>query len=699
MEYARSSGKNPGLEFSRAVKSDLCIILDDTINDATFWQTSAKQLLLLANQLNLNTTVIGQRAVNHMGLKRCIRFFDRHKMIDFKYLRRAKSKPLELRVFNRKSLDWSRIRSDLMVVFSRQGFWPRKFIGWDRPGTLSIDALRRWVEVNQELPGKNYIFLGATNESFRFASKLLTLGAQRVLIVDEKNTISGWRSYRDQFLSLGGRLLLEHKIVEVKPKGAISSEVILINKLGRLIEQVDVVVLAPSVHVTNFIPTDGPFEGAPKRVGHIFVGFPLDGRLTPEDDALLRLDVDEVTFRLLRTIKRRAFDDVDRAVKKARFDRESLMQYRNAQSPGLGHTAQPSLEFAKNSKLLDSSSLIEVKSSVSTPNKKYLVQPVASLECFENVGCSVCADVCPAKAITFKTKVASPQLNEELCTGCSLCVAHCPPGAAVMIQEAEPQQRASYFLPAPAKEFYQKAQEFDLGNRRGDWLASSKLVQQWHFDGALHSVVRVDTSSIYLWDIRTVKKKSKINDALLDDAIYQSASNKVWLELNDKRRLCRSDKPLSISLWQMGERRFEDALLCANGSCKRCVVEVNGDRRLSCEVTPTAGQNIRVKQQTPFTNEIYLCPCKGLTVQNVIDVASTYGDGEGPPNISVAELQSVTGLGLGECLGTWCLRSQELFDDILKWPKEKRQRPYFWGFYNSPWQSLTQQDFSKKTLK
>ena len=41
-------------------------------------------------------------------------------------------------------------------------------------------------------------------------------------------------------------------------------------------------------------------------------------------------------------------------------------------------------------------------------------------------GCSICVDVCPRNAITIN-KIA--EINPSLCTGCSICVNECPTGA------------------------------------------------------------------------------------------------------------------------------------------------------------------------------------------------------------------------------------------------------------------------------
>jgi ferredoxin-type protein NapF len=50
----------------------------------------------------------------------------------------------------------------------------------------------------------------------------------------------------------------------------------------------------------------------------------------------------------------------------------------------------------------------------------------------KQVVCQICSDACEPQAIRFRPqigRVATPDINEELCTGCGACIASCPENA------------------------------------------------------------------------------------------------------------------------------------------------------------------------------------------------------------------------------------------------------------------------------
>ncbi len=45
------------------------------------------------------------------------------------------------------------------------------------------------------------------------------------------------------------------------------------------------------------------------------------------------------------------------------------------------------------------------------------------------VGCGICIDVCPEKALTFDSDGLLPVVDNELCDKCGTCARECPTGA------------------------------------------------------------------------------------------------------------------------------------------------------------------------------------------------------------------------------------------------------------------------------
>lgn len=59
--------------------------------------------------------------------------------------------------------------------------------------------------------------------------------------------------------------------------------------------------------------------------------------------------------------------------------------------------------------------------------------PVAVAECFQEIPCDPCSDVCPVGAVRpFSRLVDHPVIDFEICTGCCMCVARCP-GQAIFV--------------------------------------------------------------------------------------------------------------------------------------------------------------------------------------------------------------------------------------------------------------------------
>lgn len=83
--------------------------------------------------------------------------------------------------------------------------------------------------------------------------------------------------------------------------------------------------------------------------------------------------------------------------------------------------------------------------------------PVAVIECIEEIPCNPCETACPQHAITVGKEItAIPVIDIESCTGCGICVAACP-GLAIYLKQRLYAQGLSYiafpfeYLPLPKK--------------------------------------------------------------------------------------------------------------------------------------------------------------------------------------------------------------------------------------------------------
>ena len=82
---------------------------------------------------------------------------------------------------------------------------------------------------------------------------------------------------------------------------------------------------------------------------------------------------------------------------------------------------------------------------------------VACVECVQESPCNPCEGICPFHAITVGEQItALPRLQEEVCTGCGLCVANCPGLAITIVDKSLSETEGSVdfpfeYLPLPGK--------------------------------------------------------------------------------------------------------------------------------------------------------------------------------------------------------------------------------------------------------
>ncbi len=86
--------------------------------------------------------------------------------------------------------------------------------------------------------------------------------------------------------------------------------------------------------------------------------------------------------------------------------------------------------------------------SVIPPKERLEKGPVAIIECFENIPCNPCYTSCPRGAIKeFEDINDKPQLNFDICNGCSICVSHCPGLAIFIVDESYSDTEALVKIP------------------------------------------------------------------------------------------------------------------------------------------------------------------------------------------------------------------------------------------------------------
>jgi hypothetical protein len=243
-----------------------------------------------------------------------------------------------------------------------------------------------------------------------------------------------------------------------------------------------------------------------------------------------------------------------------------------------------------------------------------------------------------------------------------------------MVRELPDNQKARYFLPDDSKEIWKPGRFVELINRRGDRLGSGRIMSAASYEGGRHRILEIESTNVYSWDARGYRAPPA--SALEDAPPKASAQKRGWIRLNGVKRLSPLDVPVTVALWELGSRRFEDAQFCRDGGCRLCEVVVDGRPALACRTTVRDGQEISYVAREPSCAKP-LCPCKGVTreeLQQLLD--------EGVPQSLAHEL---TGVGRGVCHGRWCLSSSDLPGAEAP---GSRPRPVFHGYETSPWRDV-----------
>lgn len=133
--------------------------------------------------------------------------------------------------------------------------------------------------------------------------------------------------------------------------------------------------------------------------------------------------------------------------------------------------------------------------------------PVAVIECYQEIPCNPCATACKRNAIKAFIDINDrPEIDEESCNGCALCISACP-GLAIMVVDGsysnnEVLIKIPYeFLPLPNEGNIVKGL-----NRSGDYITDVKVIKVQNpkaFDKT--PIVHLAVDREFLYDFRNIR--------------------------------------------------------------------------------------------------------------------------------------------------------------------------------------------------
>lgn len=550
-----------------------------------------------------------------------------------------------------------RVEARAIVKFVLPDESPIPFEGSSHPSVFLGSTAMKLKEKSAFIWNEPVAIIGTGNRALRFASELLERGCPEVYLIEthvqwEGKRYSGWEVERRRFEMLGGEVI-EAEPTSFKKIGSGIGELRLKDRKGiRLLEVSRVISFGP------FMQGEALKEYPP---GSLLFELEQTSLATREADPEGWILEEERSRILSARIVRALVPELGNS----RDELEAILRRsRNRLKRGSAHFAEP-FEFSYSGKWTAPPVMKALKLFSGVPQSLYTQKPVASVECFETIACDLCERACPTQAIRLdrlrsRKSGEEPRtiLDEGACTACGLCLQACPSATPVLLHEPENRSMGMMTFSWRERDSAPEPGTFvTLSNRRGENLGTGrvlshkKMEKTAKFRAFSDHLVEVEVPAHLIWEARTIRKPLAHASATDLNFLSQNSRDfmpeRVEISWNGERRFVRGGIPISTAFFENGFQRSNDRLLCEDGSCSLCEVEVDGIKQLACNTMVRKGMAIRSIRDESSSDD--LCPCLGIQESAFME------------RVDQGSLQSVdaafesTGLGSGRCHGQLCI--------------------------------------------
>jgi ferredoxin len=572
-----------------------------------------------------------------------------------------------------------RIRARAIVRIVPESYLPDPFPGWYSSGLIPLSTAERLFRESEVLWDPSTVILGTGNQALQFGTSLLESGIPEVYCIETyakwgKKRFSGWEVHQRQFEMNGGKIF-EAQPLELINKGPLRWLLRVKDSQGIRVMEVARVVSAGPFRVQSGIREHPPgsFLYELDQTASQQLAQDVEGWLLEEERG--RWLAGKIVRALATDLSKR--DELDRTFRRAKTKLKHYFEHRN-----MPHT--PSYQ----GKWLSIGQTNQLRAFGGIPKKLHQERPIASVECFEEISCQICQKVCPTSAIQISSVARKKNviLDESACTACGLCIRSCPTASIPLLREDSTKSTSQITLPWRGRHIWQAGESATLLNRRGETLGSARISkvdpdtsrssptperQESSPTSTLSStlfsekpsrsnetvqLVQLEIPSHLIWEVRAIKRS---RPTVTEDEAYLAAvdrsstrAEKVEVLLNGEKRWVRDRISISVALFEIGQTRPTDLLICKDGSCGLCQISVDGISKLACQTKIHKGMSIRMtetEKNSAKNPTSALCPCLGVTQEQVIERLKQ-GQIHSPE-----AARSITHVGEGKCHGQLCM--------------------------------------------
>jgi Fe-S-cluster-containing hydrogenase component 2 len=135
--------------------------------------------------------------------------------------------------------------------------------------------------------------------------------------------------------------------------------------------------------------------------------------------------------------------------------------------------------------------------------------PVAVLECMQKIPCNPCEEACPRGCIRIGEDITAIPRLDPACTGCGLCLPHCPGLCIFILDGSYSDTEATVTMPYELLPLPEDGEAVDALDRQGRHVGAGRVVRVRAIGASeLCRSVTVAVPKTLIHDVRHIRRRN-----------------------------------------------------------------------------------------------------------------------------------------------------------------------------------------------